>query len=116
VKKSAIYISTIALCLSAFYLFIYAPYFSPPMFLVINQTKQEVHVTAYWRDKQRVIGVIMPNQSVPLNVSDEAAMKFKVKFKNNAQLESEEIYFTSGITVICNITNQEVTVKYRSST
>lgn len=59
--------------------------------------------------------MISPNQSIFLNVSDEAVMKFNVTFKSGEQLESEGIYFTSGITVICNITNQVVTVKYRTN-
>ena len=86
------------------------------MFLISNQTEQDIYVTAYWRDKQKDIGEIKPNQSITLNVNDEAAMKFKVRFKNSVQLESEEIYFTSGITIICSVTNQEVTLKYRSKT
>jgi hypothetical protein len=50
------------------------------------------------------------------SVNDEAAMKFKVRYSSGREVETEPLYFTSGIKVIATISSDGVEVRYDHDT
>lgn len=93
-----------------------APFLKDPQFEVINQSKHVVHVFAYWRNKNRELGAIQPSTTYVFSVNDEAAMKFTGRFPDGREINSEEIYFTSGTGVVATITEKGIQVKYDHET
>ena len=93
-------------------IYIAAPYLASPSFLVVNEASESVFVTAYWRDKEMIIGSVQPSKEARFSVKDEAAMRFSARYTDGRVVESEEIYFTSGTIVIAEITNSGIKVKY----
>ncbi|TKB45785.1 hypothetical protein [Thalassotalea mangrovi] len=88
-------------------------HFTSQTFIVFNNANETIDVTAYWRDTQKQLDKIKPNQIIRFNVDDEASMKFKVMLSNGKQLESEEIYFTQGMDDIeVTVTNDDIRLKY----
>ena len=83
-----------------------------PGFVVNNTTSRPVMVTALWREQSRDLGEIEAAASHRFNVSDEAAMTFRVTYPDGRILESNPIYFSNGLTVVATITEDAVKVDY----
>ncbi len=81
-------------------------------FHIINASPHGVTVTAYWRDREEPIGLIRPSSRHTFRVSDEAAMRFSVRFPDDRAIESREIYFTGGTDVIVTISVRDVSLRY----
>jgi hypothetical protein len=74
-----------------------APHVTTPKFIVKNQANVPVKVTAYWKEKSKDLGELSPGAIIEFEVTDEAAMAFKVIYPNGAvAASSPAIYFTSG--------------------
>lgn len=88
------------------------PSFRDPKFKIVNESAEVISVVASWRDEQKKIEAIGPSSSHEFSVVDEAAMKFTVRYSGGREAESEEIYFTRGVTVIAIISAGGVEVRY----
>ncbi len=88
------------------------PSFFDPEFEVVNNASEPVSATAFWRDQEKELGNLLPGSASRFSVSDEAAMVFRVFYAKGKMIESEPIYFTSGIEVIVNVSDEEVDVRY----
>lgn len=108
IKKGAIFLTLILFGV----IYFATPLLSSPTFNIKNNTLEKVRVTAYWRNEEKDLGEIKPSSSFKFNVSDEAAMKFKVKYNNGKTLESKEIYFSSGLVINVNISSNSIEVNY----
>lgn len=75
---------------------IFTNYVTTPMFSVVNSSSDTVTVIAYWREQNKNLGEIHPNEKIEFEVKDEAAMSFIVSKSNGQVLKSDPIYFTSG--------------------
>jgi len=104
---------TAAAVLSFFALLILTiPSFMDPEFKVINNASEAVSVVAVWRDRKKNIGNIDPMSSIKFSVDDEAAMTFRVHYISGTEIETEPLYFTSGIKVIVTISQDDIEVRY----
>ena len=93
-------------------IYLATPLISSPTFNINNKTSENIKITAYWRNKEKDLGEIKSSSTYVFNVSDEAAMKFKVKYLNGKELESKEIYFNSGLVINVNILSDSIEVNY----
>ncbi len=93
-----------------------APLFEEPRFEVINRSEHVVHVSAYWRNEKKDLGIIQPSSSLEFSLSDEAAMTFSARYPDGRAIDSEEIYFTGGTRIIATITETSFNVKYDHET
>lgn len=59
-----------------------APHLATPKFIVKNQANVPVKVTAHWREKIKDLGELSPGAIIEFEVTDEAAMAFKVIYPN----------------------------------
>ena len=89
-----------------------APLFSTPKFSVTNKSSETVEIIAFWRKETKNIGQIDPGNKVEFKVNDEAAIKFKAKYASGKEATSEEIYFTSGLSVAARVTENNIELKY----
>ena len=92
------------------------PSFFDPEFEIVNNTAEAVSVVASWRDQEKKIMKIEPMSSHRFSIDDEAAMKFRVRFAGGREVETEPLYFTSGIKVIARISSEGVEVSYDHDT
>lgn len=88
------------------------PSFFDPEFEIVNNSSEAVSVIATWRSNEKQIGEIQSMSSHRFSVNDEAAMKFKVRYASGKEVESEPVYFTSGIKIIGTISNDGIDVRY----
>jgi len=88
------------------------PTYSDSVFEITNKTDERVFVVARWRDKELEVGEITPTSTYEYSVDDESAIIFHVSYLGGANVESEPIYFTSGIRIIVMITDNAVDVRY----
>jgi len=109
-------LSLLLVVLMGFGFYMAAPLLKNPQFEVINQSQQVVHVFAYWRDKNRVLGPVQPSATKVFSVKDEAAMRFTGRFPDGREINSEEIYFTNGTRVVATITENGIQLKYDHET
>ena len=93
-----------------------APSFFDAEIEVVNNTSEVVSVVAKWRSIEKHIGKIESKSSYPLNIDDEGAIVFRVLFITGNVVETEPFYFTSGIKVIAEITDERVEVRYSHET
>ena len=96
--------------------YVAAPYVATPKFSVVNISDKPVQVIAYWRNESKNLGTIAPSQKVEFKVNAEAAMSFKAKFASGKELTSDDIYFTSGLSIEANITESGIELRYAPST
>lgn len=80
-------------------------------FQISNSTSQAVSVTVTRRDKSRDLGTIEAGSRISLMARDEALMVFAVRYADGREIESQPIYFTSGVLVNISITQDGVDVK-----
>lgn len=92
------------------------PSFFDPEFEIVNNSSEAVSVVATWRSNEKKIGRIQSMSSHRFSVNDEAAMKFKVRYASGKEVETEPLYFTSGIKVIATISSDGVEVRYDHET
>ena len=90
-----------------------APSFFDPEIEVLNSTEEAVSVIATWRTTARNIGKIDAGSSYLFSVDDEAAISFKVNYGDGKEIETEPLYFTNGINIIAEITQDSVEVRYK---
>jgi len=88
------------------------PHLVDPSFIVMSDATKNVDIRAEWRDKKLHIGILKPGSKYTFSVSDEAAMKFIVTYPNGDEIESKEIYFTSGTVVYSKVSDSSITVNY----
>lgn len=88
------------------------PSFSDAGFEVVNGSADAVSVVAAWRNREKDLGTIQPGESFRFSLDDEAAMTFRVRYADGSEIESEPIYFTSGVKVIATISEHGVAVRY----
>lgn len=93
-----------------------APSFYDPEFEVVNNSSEAVSIVAAWRYKEKQIGSIESMSSHRFSVNDEAAMKFKVRYASGKEIDTEPMYFTSGIKVIVIISSDGIDVRYDHET
>ncbi len=87
------------------------PSFLHPKFEVTNSAAETVSVTAVWRNNEKELGDIPPEATQKFAVNDEAAMVFRVSYAKGMVIESEPIYFSSGMRVIATISNSAIDVR-----
>jgi len=88
------------------------PSFSDPEFKVVNHSPEAVSVVAAWRRHERNIGRIEPMSSLEFTIDDEAAISFIVRYSTDREMESEQLYFTSGTKVIAVISDDGIELRY----
>lgn len=110
------YLNVVAVIFFVALVILAAPTFFDPEIEVINNSSEAVSVVVEWRNHSRDIGFIQPKSSYAFSVDDEAAVTFKVSYVSGKKYESEPLYFTSGIKVIAQITNDGVEVGYDHDT
>lgn len=93
-----------------------APSFFDPEIEIVNRTPEAVSVIATWRNTEKNIGQIEPMSSYQFSVDDEAAMVFKVRYPDGNEIETEPLYFSSGLKVLAEITSDGVSVRYDHET
>jgi hypothetical protein len=93
-----------------------APSFFDPEIEVVNSTSEVVSVVAKWRSTEKNIGKLESKSTYRFSVDDEAAIMFKVRYGNGKEVETEPLYFTSGINVIAEITSDGIEVRYNHET
>jgi hypothetical protein len=108
IKRGAVLLTLILFAV----IYLATPLISSTTFNISNKTSENIIITAYWRNKEKDLGVIKSSSTYKFNVSDEAAMKFKVKYMNGKILESKEIYFTSGLVINVNVLSDSIEVNY----
>jgi hypothetical protein len=110
-------ILTVATALFFIVLLILAtPSFFDPEFEIVNNSAEAVSVVAVWRNNEKKIGRIPSMSSHRFSVEDEAAMQFRVRYASGRVVETEPLYFTSGIKVIATISSDGVIVRYDHET
>lgn len=82
-----------------------------PRFHVSNDSPEAVTVTVTRGDKSRNLGTIEPDSRISLRARDEALMIFTVRYADGREIESQAIYFTSGIVVNVSITLEGLEVE-----
>ena len=82
-----------------------------PRFQISNDSAQAVTVAVTRRDKSRDLGVIEAGSRISLTAKDEASMVFTVRYADGREIESQPIYFTSGIVVKVIISQDGVDVE-----
>ena len=114
-KKSLLSLAFLSILAFSALVYFIAPYFADPGFIVVNNTKESINISAKWLDKKEEIGAIQPGASYEFSVNDEAAMIFTASVNNGEILQSTEIYFTSGTVVIAEVSNNGIEVRYKHS-
>ena len=90
------------------------PSFFDPEFEIVNTTSTAVSVTAAWRSSEKNIGSIEPKSTYRFSVDDEAAMLFRIRYEDGREFETRPLYFTSGIRVVAEISEDVVAVRYQT--
>ena len=93
-----------------------APSFLDPEFEVVNRSSGDVSVVATWRGNERRIGPMRPMSSHRFTLDDEAAITFRVRYASGREVETDPLYFTSGIKVIATISDDGIEVRYDHET
>jgi len=88
------------------------PSFFDAEFEIVNDSSEAVSVIAVWRSNDKQIGEIQSKTLYRFSVNDEAAMKFKVHYTSGKMVESDPVYFSSGIKVIATISSEGIQVRY----
>ena len=47
----------------------WASYLRDPTFFVLNNTDEKVTVTAFWRDEEKLLGVIQPKETIMVSLT-----------------------------------------------
>ena len=92
--------------------YIASPFFTEPKFIVTNESSKPVEVIAFWRTETKNIGHIDPGNKIEFKVNDEAAMKFKAKYTSGKEVDSGEIYFTSGLSIAAKVNENNIELNY----
>lgn len=82
-----------------------------PRFYISNDSAEAVAVTVSRLDKSRNLGAIEPGSRISLTSRDDASMVFTVRYADGREIESQPIYFTSGIVVNVIVTQDGLDVK-----
>lgn len=90
------------------------PAFLDPMFEVRNKSSLSITVQAFWRSETKTIGPIGPGGSSGFSLDDEAGISFRVRYADGRVVETEPIYFGSGIRVNVEVADGEVKTGYDS--
>jgi hypothetical protein len=93
-----------------------APSLRGAHFEIVNESSEVATVIASWADQEMEIGAIRPGSSRRFNLHGEAAMRFSARFPGGRDVESREIYFTDGVTVVAIISAAGVEVRYHFET
>jgi len=88
------------------------PLFQDARFEVVNGAMRSVRVFATWEQQQRDLGILSPGDARGFDVGGESTLRFIVRFPDGATLSSEEIYFSSGMTVIVTVTDTGIVASY----
>jgi len=87
-----------------------------PRFFVSNDSSEAVTVTVARRDKSRNLGTIDAGSRISLTSRDEVSMVFMVRYADGREIESQPIYFISGVVVTVSITEDGLEVQRESDT
>jgi len=82
-----------------------------PRFQISNDSTQDVAVTVTRHDKSRDLGIIKAGSLISLTARDESSMVFTVRYADGREIESQPIYFTSGIVVTVSISQDGIDVQ-----
>ena len=82
-----------------------------PRFQVSNKSSQAVNVTVARQDKSRDLGTIEAGSQISLTARDESSLVFTVKYADGREIESQPVYFTSGVAVNVTIRQDGIDVK-----
>ena len=116
IRRISSILTAASLIFFAALLILAAPSFFDPEIEVVNSTSEAVSVVAKWRSTEKNIDKIESKSSYRFSVDDEAAIMFKVRYGGGKEIETEPLYFTSGIKVIAEITRDGVKVRYNHET
>lgn len=105
-----------ALAYLAILLILAAPLFIDSGVELVNNATDAVSVVAVWRGNQKKVDGILQGNSRRFSINDEGAVKFRVRYADGRERESEPVYFSSGITLIVTISEHSVKVRYASET
>ncbi|MEH6470902.1 MAG: hypothetical protein V7752_06580 [Halopseudomonas sp.] len=89
-----------------------APSFFDPEFKVVNNSSETVSIVAEWRSNEKQISSIESMSSYQFSVNGEDVMRFRVRYASGKELETDPLYFSSGIKVIAIITSDGIEVRY----
>jgi len=112
IKKLSILIISILCIITGALMFIAAPYFSDAKFIIRNKTNSNVSLVARWRNNEKSLGIVKPGASIELSVNDEAAIEFIVTLNENNIIQSQPLYFTSGMIQYIDIHPDEIRVNH----
>ena len=101
-----------ALLVTALVAFLLVPSLRGPRFEVSNKSTEVVFVSATWAGQRKEIGPVRPSATHTFTLDGEAAIRFGARFPTGRVMESESIYFSSGMTVLVTITARGVEVRY----
>jgi hypothetical protein len=87
-----------------------------PRFNIINDSAQNMTVTATWRNQTRDLGTIESGSTISLTVRDEASMVFYVRYADGREMVSAPVYFTSGVTIDVSISEDSIDVQHNFDT
>lgn len=91
--------------------YLVAEYGAAPKLIVKNEAGVPVKITAHWRDKIKELGELSPGTMIEFEVTDEAAMEFKVIYPNGRVASSSPaVYFTSGVVTDAVVTDSSIEV------
>lgn len=116
IKKALFGIAVVVIVCVGALVYIAAPYLTTPTFSVSNSSASPVSVIAFWRDKSKDLGLIAPGEVIEFEVNDEAAIKFKAKYSSGKEVISEEMYFSSGLSIDATVTETGIELNYEPST
>ena len=90
------------------------PWFFDPEFKIVNTISTAISVTAAWRSNEKSNGSIKAKSTYRFSVDDETAMQFRVRYEDGREFETRPLYFTSGIWVVAEISDDIVAVRYQT--
>ena len=109
-RGSRLFFGTLmAVVLSTTYMFVRESALGP-RFKISNESAGNVAVTAKWRDQVRNLGDIEPGSTISLTVRDETSMVFLVRYADGTEMNSEPVYFSSGITTNVSISRNSIDI------
>lgn len=83
-----------------------------PSIIFLNESGQEVIVTASRDGNDRKLGTIAAGAKRTFKVRDESALMLMVSYADGRGIESSSIYFTSGVDVTATVTNAAINITH----
>ena len=111
-KKASVIIISILFIIIGALMFIAAPYFAAAKFNIANATKNNVSLSGKWRDNEKNIGTLKPEEGIEFSIDDEAAITITATFDEHNIIHSQPLFFTSGMNILFEIHQNEIKAGY----